>query len=107
MVTEKSLELHARRAIAEKRVKLVKIKGAYGASELFLVESTDRKKVYVVIPGVYCSCPDFLFHVHLERSRKKCYHMVAVELAIREKKYVEEEIEEDRLTELVVKSFLE
>ncbi len=74
----------ARRAVEGGRVFLVDF---FGRSRFFLVESRDRKRAYVVIPGLYCSCPDYLFSVFLRGRRRACYHMVAAELAMREGKY--------------------
>ncbi len=38
---------------------------------------------YVVIRGVYCSCPWFTTHVLTGKTSRVCYHLVAVELAAR------------------------
>ncbi|MEZ0345956.1 MAG: hypothetical protein ABWK01_05345 [Infirmifilum sp.] len=78
--------LQARKALSEGRVKKVEIEGVEGNKtvELFIVESRERKKFYVVIPGLYCSCEDFLFSVFYRRRSKACYHMVAVDLVIKE-----------------------
>ncbi len=81
------LVLQARKALSEGRVKKVEIEGLTASSkpaELFVVESRDRKRLYVVVPGIYCSCEDFLFSVFYRGESKACYHMIAVEIAIKE-----------------------
>ncbi|QOJ79615.1 SWIM zinc finger family protein [Infirmifilum lucidum] len=81
------LILQARKALSEGRVKKIKVEGLVADSkpaELFVVESRDRKRLYVVVPGVYCSCEDFLFSVFYKEKSKACYHMIAVEIAIKE-----------------------
>ncbi len=77
------LEKQARRAVDGGRV----VKVIFRGGEFFLVESRDRKKSYLVYPGLYCSCPDFLFSVHIRHARPACYHMRAVEIALKEGKY--------------------
>jgi len=70
-----------------------KICVACGGSKLlyvYAVLSTDRKRYYIVIPGLYCSCPDFLFSVVLRGNKDKCYHMLAVDLALKESWELEE-----------------
>jgi len=81
------LSIQARKALAEGRVKRIEIEG-FGAGErtveLYAVESKDRKRLHIVVPGVFCSCEDFLFSVFYRGRSKACYHMIAVELAIKE-----------------------
>ena len=78
--------LQARKALAEGRVKKIVVRGVKddNSVEVFVVESRDRKRFYLVIPGVYCSCEDFLFSVFYRGKSKACYHMVSVELALKE-----------------------
>ncbi|AKG38886.1 MAG: SWIM zinc finger family protein [Infirmifilum sp.] len=52
--------------------------------EVYMVESKDRRRSYIVIPGLFCSCEDFLFNAVYREKSKACYHMLAVELAIKE-----------------------
>jgi predicted nucleic acid-binding Zn finger protein len=83
--------LRARKVLAAGRVKKVSLecRGGEGAY-IYAVLSADRKRYYVVIPGLYCSCPDFLFSVVLRGRKDKCYHMLAVDLALKEGTALEE-----------------
>ena len=97
----------ARRAVDAGRVFLVEF---FGRSRFFLVEGRDRRRAYVVIPGMYCSCPDYLFSVFLRRERRACYHMVAAEIAEREGKFrlirVEKEEEWDSIYEKIISGII-
>lgn len=77
----------SQKAVAGGRVKKIIIKEGGFSYEFFVVESRDRVKYYVVIPGRYCSCPDFLFSVLLKKEKKYCYHLRAVDIALRNKSY--------------------
>jgi len=48
---------------------------------LTAVESRRRDRLYLVIPGRFCSCSDFLINVYLREVKESCYHLVAYELA--------------------------
>uniref|UniRef100_A0A7C1T6Y2 SWIM-type domain-containing protein n=1 Tax=Thermofilum pendens TaxID=2269 RepID=A0A7C1T6Y2_THEPE len=83
--------LRARKALAAGRVKRVCVKcGGNKSAYVYAVLSADRKRYYVVIPGLYCSCPDFLFSVVLRGVKDRCYHMLAVDLALKESAELEE-----------------
>jgi len=43
--------------------------------------SADYSRLYLVIPGEYCSCPSYLFEVFLRRAAEKCVHLEAFELS--------------------------
>jgi len=83
------LERQARKAVEGGRVILVSYRGR---SHFFVVKSSDRKKAYIVYPGEYCSCPDYLFSVFLGGRRRTCYHLLAADIALREKRYRELEV---------------
>jgi len=52
-----------------------------------------RERDYILIPEApYCSCDDFYFRV-IHGRKPRCYHLEAVEIAVRESLY--EEIEEE------------
>lgn len=86
------IERQARRAVDGGRVFLVSFRGR---SHFFLVKSSDRRKAYIVYPGEYCSCPDYLFSVYLRGRRRACYHLLAAEIAYKEKRYIEFKIESE------------
>lgn len=81
------VHLKARKALAEGRVKKILVDDFFGSGrevEVYVVESRKRGTFYVVIPGVFCSCEDFLYTVFYRGEARACYHMVAVELALKE-----------------------
>lgn len=43
--------------------------------------STNYDRLYLIIPGVFCSCPSYLFDVFLRKAAEKCLHLEAFELA--------------------------
>ncbi|MEM0445477.1 MAG: hypothetical protein QW555_05545 [Nitrososphaerota archaeon] len=52
-----------------------------------------RGRDYLILPEApYCSCEDFYFRV-LHNQKPRCYHLEALEIAVREKLY--DEIEEE------------
>lgn len=89
MITD---ELKARKALYGNRVRRIRLCGAAPEKPpIFAVQSANRSRFYIVIPGYYCSCPDFLFSVVLRRVKEKCYHMIAAEMALESEFKVEEE----------------
>uniref|UniRef100_A0A7C4FFP1 SWIM-type domain-containing protein n=1 Tax=Thermofilum pendens TaxID=2269 RepID=A0A7C4FFP1_THEPE len=83
--------LRARKALAAGRVRKISLECGGGEDAyIYAVLSADRRRYYVVIPGFYCSCPDFLFSVVLRGSKDKCYHLLAVDLALKEGVELEE-----------------
>ncbi len=71
----------ARSAVGE--LKVVKISST--PLELWVV--IGRESDYLVIRGTYCSCPHFAIRVVGRESPTPCYHLVAVEMAIRQKRF--------------------
>ena len=55
---------------------------------LWMILSKEKKKYYLVIPKLFCSCYDFLVNVILRERENKCYHMHAQEIADKEKRYI-------------------
>lgn len=83
----------SQKAVVGGRVKKIIIKEKSFSYEFFVVESRDRVKYYVVVPGQYCSCPDFFFSVLLKKKKKYCYHLKAVDIALKNKSYNIEVVE--------------
>ena len=76
---EEALERPPREAVAaarEGRVYLLDEK-----LDVWLVEG--RRGDYVVVRGLYCSCPWFQARVLTGEAERPCYHLVAVELVAR------------------------
>jgi len=79
----------AEKAVSEGRVKLYIFKPS-GRKRWIVV---GRHQDYLVLPDAgYCSCSDFFFRV-MSGEKPTCYHLIAVKLARKKKKY--EVIEED------------
>jgi predicted nucleic acid-binding Zn finger protein len=106
MQTRDPRENRAIKAVLEKRVKKVKVKTGSGETYFFIVEGSQKEKFYLVIPGLYCSCPDFLFSVRFRKRKEKCYHMMAVDIALREGKYEEIEMDKDTFLSRIVNTLL-
>lgn len=85
-------ELKARKALLAGRVKRIRLCGNTPRDTLlYAVLSAGRAHYHIVVPGSYCSCPDFLFSVAIRKTKEKCYHMLAVEKALSSGIRVEEE----------------
>ncbi|RLE84107.1 MAG: hypothetical protein DRJ41_03715 [Thermoprotei archaeon] len=72
-------ERKALRAALDERV--IKVIFKPSNHELYLVESKDRKFLYVTYPGRYCSCTSYLFNLYKE-NRGYCYHLKALKIAM-------------------------
>ncbi len=46
-----------------------------------------RESDYLVIRGTYCSCPHFVIRVVNGESTTPCYHLVAVEIAVKQGRF--------------------
>jgi len=65
-----------------------------------------READYIVIRGVYCSCPHFQIRVIGMGIAEPCYHMVAVELAARTGRFhdLSEAIRGDELEDILLEA---
>ena len=91
----KRVEREALRAAREGRV--VKIVFEPSGKVLWLVYGRKFRKTYLVIPGLYCSCRDFLVNVFLRGRASECYHLKAREIAEREGLYQERRLPDSEL----------
>lgn len=87
-MSEKNRRRALRAALNERIIKVTFKPSNY---ELYMVESKDRKFLYITYPGKYCSCTSYLFNLYNE-GRGFCYHIKALEIA--QKKKLVREIEE-------------
>ncbi len=94
-------EIGGRKAVAGKRVKKIILHEDASTFEFFAVESKDRKRLYIVIPGMFCSCPDFFYSVILKKKKNSCYHLEAVKIAIRENKFDVMDITDEKMKKLI------
>jgi len=70
----------AKRAVHERRVIIYRIEHGL---DVYCVLSRRGTRAYVVIPKTYCACSDFFFNTYLTRRRRKCYHLEAIEEAVK------------------------
>ncbi len=70
--------VRAIRTVREHRVQKLLIDNL--DKDIWLITSSTGSK-YLVIPGTYCSCTDFLINVVIKRKVDKCYHLIAQEIA--------------------------
>jgi len=61
-----------------------------------------KERDYILIPCLYCSCPDFTINVLSKGVKKFCYHLVALEIARRSNAYKELEVEPNDLVKIVL-----
>lgn len=88
----------AMEAVKEGRVK--KYRFSKSGRVYWLVVGKERE--YWVIPNKYCSCSGFFINVVTQCKAKSCYHLLAQEIAEREGKYEEfevDDVEGERLLE--------
>lgn len=50
---------------------------------------------YVLLPYIYCSCPDFRIRVLAKREKRYCYHLLALCLAINNDMIVNYELKDN------------
>ena len=92
----------ALKAVSENRVKLYVFKPSNRKRWIVVGKHRD----YLVLPEAgYCSCNDFFFRV-LSHEKPTCYHLEAVRLAAKSRRY-EEIIEEDRWLDILMREWLE
>ncbi|MEM4717951.1 MAG: hypothetical protein QXE81_04225 [Desulfurococcaceae archaeon] len=56
-----------------------------------------RERDYLLIPGVFCNCKDFIFRTVINKTSKFCKHQLGLHIAIYKKKYVEINLDPQRL----------
>jgi predicted nucleic acid-binding Zn finger protein len=70
-------------ASAAGELRVVKIAEAPAETWIVMGNTAD----YVVVRGLFCSCPHFIIRVVGLQNPAPCYHMVAVEIAARTRRY--------------------
>ncbi len=75
-----------------------------GGLPLYAVLSADRSRYYIVVPRLFCSCPDYFFSVVSRKTKEMCYHMLAVEIGLREGLVEEECWTSERLFKELLRS---
>ncbi len=86
MERNEKIEKRALKAIAEGRI--LKIVFEPSGEILWVVYGRKFKNMYLVIPGIFCTCKGFTMNVLLRKTSKFCYHLRARDLAEERKAYV-------------------
>lgn len=60
-----------------------------------------RERDYLLIPGVYCSCKDFLLRTVINKTSKYCKHLLGLHVSMKKGKYLEVEIDVERFLRIV------
>ncbi len=68
----------ARELVRRKRI----LRLVHGNRYIFIVLGFSGD--YVAIPGIFCSCKDYELNVVLRGNRPSCYHLLAIDIALRE-----------------------
>jgi len=89
---EKRIKKEAYKAAREGRV--TKFVFQPSGTIFWIVYGHKFKNMYIVIPGMYCSCRDFIVNVKLRRLTSRCYHIQAREIAEKNRLYKEKTIED-------------
>ena len=73
---------------------------------VWIVYSPKRKRRYIVIPDVFCSCEDFYLNVIIRGKKEMCYHMLAQKIANITGMYSEKRISDKNIKNFYEKLFL-
>ncbi len=70
-------------AVQKNAVQLI----TFAPSERELWSVTGHEETHLVLRQTYCDCVDFYMNVVIKRKNECCYHLIAVEIANKLKKY--------------------
>ena len=56
---------------------------------------------YLLIPKLFCTCKDFELNVVIRRSKGTCYHLVALELALKSNSFRELRVDDGTLNDIM------
>jgi len=76
-ITKNLEQVRAKRAAVKGDVLKINVEDKFSC---WLVRSSSGDKFYIIIPGRFCSCSNFIFRKILKR-RKPCYHLLAQKYA--------------------------
>ncbi len=68
-------------------------------SEVYIVMG--KRGDYIAIPKTFCSCKDFEINVIMRSRRRPCYHLIGLELAIKNELIKEVRVSEEDLVNIV------
>lgn len=61
-----------------------------------------RERDYMIIPGILCTCKDFLIHVVSQQTKRACYHLEAQALAEQTGKYLTLYLDEQTMNTILI-----
>jgi predicted nucleic acid-binding Zn finger protein len=96
----------ARKLLSERRLLKVNVEDV--GVELTVSYGGKYERVYLLLPGRFCSCASFYFEVFSKRAKEKCAHLEALELSKGELPQIKVDWEEfkNRIFPLIFKGFL-
>ena len=56
---------------------------------------------YLLIPRLFCTCKDFELNVVIRRTKGTCYHLIALELALRSNSFRELRVDDETLNDIM------
>jgi len=56
---------------------------------------------YLLIPKLFCTCKDFELNVVIRRTKGTCYHLIALELALKSNNFRELRVSDDVLNDIM------
>ena len=56
---------------------------------------------YLLIPKLFCTCKDFELNVVIRRTKGTCYHLIALELALKSNSFRELRVNDDVLNDIM------
>ena len=56
---------------------------------------------YLLIPKLFCTCKDFELNVIIRRTKGACYHLIALELALKSNSFRELRVNDDTLNDII------
>lgn len=68
--------------------RFIKIKLSHGGNSSVLWVYEGRERDYILIPGAFCSCKDFILRTIMSKKSRYCKHLLGVHIAINRGKYM-------------------
>ena len=98
IILSKNIPPKSREAVRAERI--IRITSG-GQKEYFWI-FRGKNRDYILIPGYSCTCKDFIIHVVSEKARRPCYHLIAQKVAEKEGKYVDLNVEDGLVDDILL-----
>lgn len=59
-----------------------------------------RERDYLLVPGAYCSCKDFLLRTVINKTSKYCKHLLGLHVSMKMNKYLEVSVDLERFLKI-------